>query len=437
MPDSRIAPQESKKYEHFVGEFFLGDEFFMALTEKGEVFGWSIVFSVPTLIPSLSQVEVIDVACGPNHAIVLCSNHQVYSWRDCSNFPNHTPELVARNGTGITCTASASFYLTEDGEVYGQGTLFYWFDVISEMNISCIGDGNNERFLFVPGYRKIVCLNNIKKIIGGKHHVMALDNDGTVFVWGNNECGQLADQKPYQMSPVKFSSINEKITDIAANSYSDISAAMTVCSRIYAWGGLQGESFFNPILTSFTSFDEVFTNLSCPSLSYGSVTNEKSDRITSIPSTRTLESIFDSQVDSDLTIVIEEKEIFAHKVILKAKSKHFHEMFTNQWKGNDKRVLKIRGYSYDSFRDFLLYLYSGVINITAENIFELMNIAVRYSDETLVELIEKNIENGSISGEEIKVLREIMKLSSSDYEKFCDGMKKMIFSPTSEHLELD
>lgn len=42
-----------------------------------------------------------------------------------------------------------------------------------------------------------------------------------------------------------------------------------------------------------------------------------------------------------------------------------------------------------------------------------MNIADRYSDENLLELIEKKIQSGCISGEIINVIKEIMKLSSS------------------------
>lgn len=143
-------------------EFIFGDNFVIALTEKGQLFSWGCNehgelgighfndICVPTKISALSQQEVIDVACGSADVIVLCKNNsvrtnqilavidnvdidtmrmrkiqhtivflKVYTWGDRSK---NTPAFISVDGTkteikGITCSEQGLFYLTSNGKV--------------------------------------------------------------------------------------------------------------------------------------------------------------------------------------------------------------------------------------------------------------------------------------------------------------------------------
>ncbi|XP_065220283.1 RCC1 and BTB domain-containing protein 1-like [Planococcus citri] len=443
----RLNQLDEKKIKKFV----FGENFVLALTEKGEMFSWgenndcrlgfghSKKIGVPTMIPPFADKRVIDVACGSQHVTVLCKDQKIYSWGKCAKYQYTSPTLMATNAVGIACSMHASFYLTSKGEVFGSGTL-------AEIRL----DSSNLRYQFEevnrdknPGgvsgwvqtgvWVKLPFKNKIKKIACGKHHLVALDNEGVVHAWGCNQNGQLGGQDSTYSprEPIKVSIINEKIIDIAADSQSILSAALSRRSKIYVWGGYKGGTFSQPCVTSFRSFQEVFTNLSDPNLSLGFITFKPAEQNRSLK-TGALESIFDEKDDSDLIINVRNQNIYVHKIILKARSKYFQAMFTNQWKENDNNVLKVDDYSYETYRNFLLYLYTGEIDITSENVFELMSIADRYVDEDLSEMIVKKIETGSLNGEVIDALKEIMKLSSPNYEKFCEGMKKMIVPSTSQ-----
>lgn len=83
-------------------------------------------------------------------------------------------------------------------------------------------------------------LNSIIKIDGGNYHSLALKDDGTVWAWGKNGSGQLGDgtiSSPQERRtfPVKALNLeNKKITQISAGA--ENSLALQDDGTIWAWG---------------------------------------------------------------------------------------------------------------------------------------------------------------------------------------------------------
>ncbi|XP_065220290.1 RCC1 and BTB domain-containing protein 2-like isoform X3 [Planococcus citri] len=274
----RIHQLDGKKVKKIV----FGNNFIVILTSEGKVFSWGenesyqlgvgnydqISTPTPVIISTLESKKVIDVACGSTHAVVRCSDNQIYFW---GKGISAKPGYRETNAIAITSTAEGVFYVTTKGEVYGMG-----YVCTRTIHSPTYSIGNGYTNAPVTIWTKISDLSNIKKIAGGKHHIIALNNDGVAFIWGDNQKGQLGVKIPKNnATPIEFSSISEKIIDIAANSQSDLSAAMTQSSKLYVWGAYPGGHFSKPYLTSFTSFNEAFANFSDPNMTHDCITFEQ------------------------------------------------------------------------------------------------------------------------------------------------------------------
>lgn len=95
-----------------------------------------------------------------------------------------------------------------------------------------LGLGNNKNF---DSPQKVQGLHNIIQVACGDSHTLALDEEGTVFAFGQNSYGQLGsgiDWDDY-LEPLKLK-FPEKIDYIACGNSS--SAAITESGVLYTWG---------------------------------------------------------------------------------------------------------------------------------------------------------------------------------------------------------
>lgn len=97
-----------------------------------------------------------------------------------------------------------------------------------------------------------------------------------------------------------------------------------------------------------------------------------------------MEYLFDSSDSYDTTLKLEEKEFHAHKFILIARSAVFRAMFQNDLSESQTGIITIVDSDPDSFKEFLLYLYTGKFeNITYSSAFHLYITADKYDVQEL------------------------------------------------------
>lgn len=90
----------------------------------------------------------------------------------------------------------------------GNGYLFVKKDCGGYIKYTIGNQYSNEP---TTSWTKINSLSNIVKIAAGKYHVIALDGDGTVFVWGSNVNKELTTAIPtYQENPIELKNISKK-----------------------------------------------------------------------------------------------------------------------------------------------------------------------------------------------------------------------------------
>jgi len=62
---------------------------------------------------------------------------------------------------------------------------------------------------------------------------------------------------------------------------------------------------------------------------------------------------------SDVTLIIDEKEIYAHRAVLSSRSTYFDAMFSNDFREADKSKIVLKGVSsYDLFYNLIEFMYS-------------------------------------------------------------------------------
>ncbi len=151
-----------------------------------ETFGVHVPYEIIQLI-IMAGYPNISISCGWKHTCMILNN-EVYAWgsndrgqlglgNDTNTNYDLPQKLNLRNIKKIICGEYHTMALDNSGEVYAWGHN-YWGQ---------LGLGNNTNY-DLPQKLNLV---NIKKIICGGSHTMALDNSGEVYAWGSNISGQL------------------------------------------------------------------------------------------------------------------------------------------------------------------------------------------------------------------------------------------------------
>lgn len=237
-----------------------GSGFNLAVSSEGETLSWgynafgqlgnnSTVRSPAAVAVDTSGIlagkSVIAVAGGDNHSLALTTDGKVYSWG--SNYEgvlghggsnSSVPVAVDTSGVlaGRTVTAIAAgdaHSLALDAE----GRLFSWGD-------NDYGQLGNDGSLSSPVPVSVVSSGmllgkTIVAIAAGEDHSMALSADGQVFAWGANSYGQLGTGGTTNSRvPVKVDAsgtlAGKTVIAIAAGEF--FSMALTSEGRVVTWG---------------------------------------------------------------------------------------------------------------------------------------------------------------------------------------------------------
>ncbi|XP_023240693.1 uncharacterized protein LOC111639138 [Centruroides sculpturatus] len=98
--------------------------------------------------------------------------------------------------------------------------------------------------------------------------------------------------------------------------------------------------------------------------------------------------MFTEEIDSDIIVQVQDKEIKAHRCILAARCKYFAAMFKGSWIETVDKIINLQGFTYPAVYFALCHIYSGAINLPPEvNIAEIALLADMLQLDTLKEVI--------------------------------------------------
>ncbi|XP_063291143.1 probable E3 ubiquitin-protein ligase HERC4 isoform X2 [Pelobates fuscus] len=229
-----------------------GEAHTLALNDKGQVFSWGLATDgqigipvvedyvrVPRNIKSLSEVQIVQVACGHHHSLALSKQSEIYSWGQNRygqlglgyEQKNETAPRLIKSLLGIPflqiATGGAhSFALTLSGAIFGWGR-----NKFGQLGL------NDESDRYVPALLKSLRSQKIVHICGGEDHTAALTKEGGVFTFGAGGYGQLGHNSTnHEINPRKvFELMGSVVTQIACGRQHTL-AFVPSSGRIYSFG---------------------------------------------------------------------------------------------------------------------------------------------------------------------------------------------------------
>ncbi|XP_066137078.1 probable E3 ubiquitin-protein ligase HERC6 isoform X2 [Saccopteryx bilineata] len=229
-----------------VGVVSCGKEHSLVVCSKGRVFAWGagsdgqlgigefkeIVFT-PKKIKALTGIKIIQVSCGHYHSLALSKDGQVFSWGKNSHgqlglgkeTPSQASPQRVRSLEGIPLAQVAaggahSFALSLSGTSFGWGS-----NSAGQLALS----GNNVP---VQSY-KPRSVGELKRldviyISCGYEHTAVLTQNGKVYTFGDNSCGQLGHSfTAKKRGPQHVERIDGLVSQISCGSYHTLAYVYT------------------------------------------------------------------------------------------------------------------------------------------------------------------------------------------------------------------
>ncbi|KAG5347679.1 RCBT1 protein, partial [Acromyrmex charruanus] len=339
-----------------------------------------------------SNTRIIKAATNTSNFIALTDDGKIYythnsiegKEKECSIHQMNVHEMnIKEQITSISCGSNCYVIAT-------NSRTFFWGFIYDEREDSSYDSAEdmyqNSWFTFGPHKTFSLTFKTIVKIVCGIDYTLALTNEGKLYGWGgphfyetnmtfcSNYCGN------YDiLSPIKMNIINVKnLSDIAVINYTNF-VKSSKNGLVYAWGFIF-KRYKEPAVCEYTNAFDISNSMTArsPISVAGEFINEEFHILND------LETAFNDQSTSDLTIMVEKQSIYVHKVILKIRSTYFRSMFQTNYVENRQSVIVNNYYRYIVYKKFLEYLYIGRINLSSfKNLLDLLQLADALCEKNL------------------------------------------------------
>jgi alpha-tubulin suppressor-like RCC1 family protein len=245
-----------------------GLNFSLAIKSDGTLWAWGdnsfgqlgIGSSTPTYSTVPMQVgsdnDYMAVSAGTGHALALKSDNSLWAWGD--NFYGELGEGCSMDATSGTLCANSNVPVAVDsGSNYGAIASGYYYSLGIRLDGTLMTWGNNvqgkpanpavtDHFptQIGTGFKPEMAALSASKFsvlgngAGYYYHSLALQNNGSLWAWGDNTFGQLGDNNPPTPVPTPeaiLASSGYAFTAISAGD-DDHSLAIKDDGTLWAWG---------------------------------------------------------------------------------------------------------------------------------------------------------------------------------------------------------
>ncbi|KAH3765944.1 regulator of chromosome condensation RCC1 [Pelomyxa schiedti] len=182
------------------------------------------------------------IGCGAEHNVVVLESGQVFSWGsnrygelgqgDLMN--RCTPHQITTLGNSTTAITCGSKFVVA---LQNSGLVFCWGD--NQKGQLGLGEGL-PNVILTPRENIFLRTRMVTTLSCGAEHTVALVETGSVLSWGSNSFGQLGlgttvpDIQPAPAEVLFFSQLNENVASIKCGCWHTV--ALSKSGVIYSWG---------------------------------------------------------------------------------------------------------------------------------------------------------------------------------------------------------
>lgn len=388
-----------------------------AVTGNGDLYTWGggmygklghgneAGHSTPKRVEALVGLIVSQIACGSRHTAIITSTGAIYTWGDKENGVaghgdteghQYTPKLLERlAGKRIVQLSACGFHtgcLTDGGELYTWG----------EGKFGRLGHGA-ERNCHSPRLVETLIGKKPKQVSCGGFHTAVVTEDGHLYTFGGGEHGQLGhNDRVNKVKPTLVNALEGLFVSQITCGWSH-SVALTSTGRVYTWGngdhGKLGHGSGRKVsiphmveklkdyrVVRVASYNEHTAALVEPfDHSDGLAGGVNSVPVTSAYSSQ-MRALVNDEEFSDVTFLVEDQPVHAHRAILAQRCEHFAAMFRSGMRESVERMVPIPEMSRSVFLLLLEYIYTDTVKIDVENAIELYIASDLYNLERLREM---------------------------------------------------
>jgi RCC1 and BTB domain-containing protein len=358
--------------------------------------------STPKRVEALAGLNVSQIACGSRHTAIITSSGALYTWGDKENGVaghgdtdghQYTPKLLERlAGKRIIQLSACGFHT---GCLTAEGELFTW----GEGKFGRLGHGA-ERNCHTPRLVETLIGKKPRQVSCGGFHTACITEDGHLYTFGGGEHGQLGhNDRVNKVKPTLVQALEGVFVSQITCGWSH-SVALTSNGRVFSWGngdhGKLGHGSGRKVsvptmveklkdyrVVRVASYNEHTAALVEPFDHSQGISGSAS----AIPVTTTYASQMRAMVNddefSDITFLVEDTPVYAHRAILAQRCDHFAAMFRSGMRESVERFVPIPDISRKVFLILLEYIYTDAVKIDVEDAIELYIASDIYQLERL------------------------------------------------------
>lgn len=385
---------------HVVVQVTCGSYHTAAISSNGDLFTWGGGMygklghsnesgqATPKRVEGLVGLTVSQVACGSRHTAVITTQGSIYTWGDKENGVaghgdveghQYTPKLLERLAGKTIVQLSACGFHT--GCLTDQGECFTW----GEGKFGRLGHGT-ERNCHSPRLVEALLGKRPRQIACGGFHTAVVTEDGKMYTFGGGEHGQLGhNDRVNKVKPTLVQALEGVFISQISCGWSH-SVALTATGKVYTVGngdhGKLGLGSSRKVsvpqivdklkdyrVVRIASYNEHTAALVEP-FDSGLTGGANSIPVTTAYSTQ-MRALVNDEEFSDITFLVDDLPVYAHRAILAQRCEHFAAMFRSGMRESVEKTIPIPNISRPVFLLLLEYVYTDFVKVELEHAIEL------------------------------------------------------------------
>mmetsp|Transcript_22421 Transcript_22421/g.44006 ORF Transcript_22421/g.44006 Transcript_22421/m.44006 type:complete len:716 (+) Transcript_22421:238-2385(+) len=433
-----------------------GCEHILAITSQGLVYsfgynsrgqlghGTTTHVSRPRLVEALATRRVVTISCSYHHTILSTSDDEVFAMgrNDCGQLgvgdttDRNVPVQLTSLPRGVVLSLAAGQYhsvISIDGlGVFScgkndNGQLGMSMTTVESQSLPVhvlapLGPAAPVR-PYTPNAPLVNSHQNananplqVIHLSCGYYHTVALTADGAVYTWGRGDHGQLGiGTRTNHPQPQRVQNIPENIISAACGAYHTL--LLSENGQVYAFGRnnhhqlgcTENETCASPIRVSTLAKYHV-TQIAAGF--YHSLCLTGPPDHSSQPPVSTLSfdlrRMINNPARADVTFIVEDRPLYAHRVIIMARCEPFEVMLAGPMREANQREIHLRDQQYHVILALLEFLYTDEVQALTDGVdlnfaLDLLAVADQFLVDRLKSLCEIAIQK-SISIENVSMM---------------------------------